>query len=143
MSTIGAFAAIVDDEGRILCVRANYGRRGWTTPGGRVEPNESLIESLQREVREEVGCDVEVDRLLGVYAKPDEDDIVFSFEAHVVREGSWRPNEEISERRYFALDELPEPMSAAARMRIVDALNGRAGVYRVLERRTAAPNNVL
>src|SRR6266853_970346 len=58
MPTLGVFAAILDNSGRILCVRMNYATRAWTTPGGRVEPGESPLDALKREVLEESGLDV-------------------------------------------------------------------------------------
>jgi 8-oxo-dGTP diphosphatase len=55
MPTLGVFAAILDDGGRILCVRMNHATHAWTTPGGRVEPGESPLDALKREVLEESG----------------------------------------------------------------------------------------
>jgi 8-oxo-dGTP diphosphatase len=72
------FAAIIDD-GRILCVRMNYATHAWTTPGGRVEPGESPLDALKREVLEESDLDVVVGELVGVYSKPYKEDIVLSF----------------------------------------------------------------
>ena len=55
-------AAIVRD-GRVLAARrtapsATAGR--WEFPGGKVEPGESAEDALVREVREELGCTIEV-----------------------------------------------------------------------------------
>src|SRR5262245_58488674 len=132
VATLGVFAAIFDERGRILCVRTNYASKGWTTPGGRVESGESPLDALTREVREEVGLDVEPGELLGVYAKPLKDDIVLSIRARVTARHPWHPNEEIAEFGYFGSNELPDPMSEAARARIVDALEGRSGVVRII-----------
>jgi 8-oxo-dGTP diphosphatase len=132
MPTLGVFAAIVDDGGRILCVRMNYATYGWTTPGGRVEAGESPLHALQREVREESGLDVIADGLVGVYCKPYKDDIVLFFRARVLGRNPWQPNDEISEMGYFGRDELPEPMGLGARTRIIDALDGITGVVRVI-----------
>jgi len=130
--TLGVFAAIFDEHGRILCVRLNYASKGWSTPGGRVESGESPLDALAREVREEVGLEVEPGELLGVYAKPLQDDVVLSLRARVTAQLPWHPTEEIAEFGYFGPNELPVPMSAAARARIVDAFEGRSGVVRVL-----------
>ncbi|MEM3526623.1 MAG: NUDIX hydrolase [Candidatus Jordarchaeaceae archaeon] len=40
---------------------------GWILPGGKPEGNESYEEAIVREIREEIGLDVKVERLLGVY----------------------------------------------------------------------------
>jgi len=137
MQTLGVFAAIFGESGRILCVRANYGARGWTTPGGRLEVGESPPEALKREVLEETGLEVAPGQLIGVYAKPNQNDIVLSFRAQVLRRNGWRPNGEISELAYFSAAELPEPMSSAARARIVDALEGQSDVFRVITEASA------
>ena len=130
--TLGVFAAIFDEAGRILCVRTNYAVKTWTTPGGRVEAGESPLDALRREVLEESGLEVEPGELLGVYAKPQENDLVLSFRAKIIGRTAWRPNDEIAELGYFGRDELPEPMSVAARARVQDAFEGSRGIFRVI-----------
>jgi 8-oxo-dGTP pyrophosphatase MutT (NUDIX family) len=110
----------------------NYGTKGWSTPGGRLEAGESPLEALKREVLEETGLEVEPGTLIGVYAKPTQNDVVLCFGAKVLRRNAWRPNGEIAEMAYFSAAELPGPMTTAARARIVDALEGRLGVFRVI-----------
>jgi 8-oxo-dGTP diphosphatase len=132
MPTLGVFAAIFDDSGRILCVRMNYATRAWTTPGGRVEVGESPFAALRREVLEESGLEVVEDGLVGVYAKPQKDDLVIFLRARVLGHNQWQPNDEISEMGYFGRDELPEPMGLGARTRIIDALDGITGIVRVI-----------
>ena len=55
-------AVITDDEDRILLtLRSEEPRRGyWHHPGGVPEFGESLIEALQRELREEIGVEVKI-----------------------------------------------------------------------------------
>ncbi|MEQ4208975.1 NUDIX domain-containing protein [Actinopolymorpha sp. B17G11] len=51
-------ALIVDDEQRILLCRFDLSRQGivvWASPGGGIEPGETLLGALRRELDEEVG----------------------------------------------------------------------------------------
>jgi ADP-ribose pyrophosphatase YjhB (NUDIX family) len=129
--TVGVFAAIFDDDGRILCVRRAYGPRNWTIPGGRLEPRESPTDALLREVAEETGYVVRVSRFVGVYSAPFRDDLVLMFVAEIIGRSEWRPNDEIAEARYFRPDDLPDSMTSRTLARIRDAVVGKVGVLRV------------
>ncbi len=49
----------------LLVQRANPPQMGrWSLPGGRVEPGETLVDAVVREVMEETGVAIEVDRFL-------------------------------------------------------------------------------
>src|SRR5438874_10406618 len=133
MTTVGVFAAIFDDQRRILCVKRDYSPRNWTVPGGGMEPGESPIQALEREVREETGFGVRVVRLIGLYSAPFKDDLVIFFEAEIVGREAWQPGAEIAEIGFFPEDELPEPLGPRARVRIADAFAGRSGVVRVFD----------
>ena len=134
MPSVGVFAAIFDAQGRILCVRQNYGPRKWTLPGGKMEAGESPFETCVREVKEESGYYVEIEHLIGVYSTPYKDDLVISFACRVVRRDEWRPNSEIAEIRFFGRDELPRPMRQRTLVRIYDAFDGLNNVVRVFRR---------
>ena len=134
MPSVGVFAAVFDDNRRILCVKMNYGPKSWTTPGGKMDkPGESPLETIKREAREEANCAIEPKRLVGVYCISSRDDIVLLVEAELVELGEWQPNDEISDRGFFAWDELPSPMDSHNLIRIQDAFEGRAGVLRLMD----------
>ena len=97
-----------------------------------MEPGESPIAALKREVLEESGLDVVVEELIGVYSKTYRDDLVLFFGARIVGRNPWRPTDEISQLGYFGRNELPQPMGFVARTRIIDALDGVRGVMRVI-----------
>ena len=59
---IGAGALFIDDD-RILLVHKTYGD-GWDIPGGYVEVGESPAAACQRELKEELAIQREVQRLL-------------------------------------------------------------------------------
>jgi ADP-ribose pyrophosphatase YjhB (NUDIX family) len=58
-------AAVLIDRGQVLL--AHMQRRGWVFPGGRVEWNEPVKQTVVREVREETGLVIRVASLHGVY----------------------------------------------------------------------------
>jgi 8-oxo-dGTP diphosphatase len=60
-------AVVFDESGRLLLIkRANPPAQGkWSLPGGRQEPDESPEDGVVREVREETGLEVHVDREVG------------------------------------------------------------------------------
>lgn len=61
-----------DSSGRLLLVRRGNapGRGLWSVPGGRVEPGETDVEAVTREVREETGLSVTVGGLAGTVLRP-------------------------------------------------------------------------
>ena len=60
-------AIVVDaDRGLLLVRRGKPPQQGrWSIPGGRVEPGEKLQDAVIREVAEETGLAVQVDRFVG------------------------------------------------------------------------------
>src|SRR5690554_3007106 len=65
-----ATALVFDEAGRIL-VQRRYDFDWLSVPGGALEPGESLAACARREVREETGLDVQIERLVGVFSHPD------------------------------------------------------------------------
>ncbi len=67
MKRVRVVAAVVRRDGRILVTRRkDDAERGglWEFPGGKVEAGEVEGDALRREIREELGCALEVGRLL-------------------------------------------------------------------------------
>jgi 8-oxo-dGTP diphosphatase len=95
MPKVGIFAAIFDENGRILLTKIKYGSGNWTIPGGHLEKNESPIEGVKREVYEETGYIVEINNLISVYSSPSKDDLVLLFKVAIVGQDSREPNSEI------------------------------------------------
>ena len=96
-----------DAEGRLWLLRRalHAGAGRWTFPGGFVELGESVEEAAHRETREEMGIEVELGPLVGVYSRSEERIVLVVFEATAL--GTPVPSEEASEVRAFAPDELP------------------------------------
>ena len=65
MHIVAVGGLITNEEGQVLLIR--HPRRGWEFPGGQVEVGEDLTTALEREVTEETGIVVTVERLVGIY----------------------------------------------------------------------------
>lgn len=121
--------ALVFDDGRVLLAH----RRDidwWNLPGGGMEIGETLAEAVRREVREETGLEVQVERLVGVYSKPQKQEVVLTFRCRVTG-GTLQATEESRACNYFPPDALPRNTLPKHRERIMDALlNQEAAVLR-------------
>jgi nucleoside triphosphatase len=60
--TVGAL--ILNRQGRILLAKSSKWHDRFTLPGGHIEPGETVEEALKREIREEVGLEIEIIRFL-------------------------------------------------------------------------------
>ncbi|SHJ73933.1 8-oxo-dGTP diphosphatase [Malonomonas rubra DSM 5091] len=62
-------ACIIDQRNRVLltrrCIEPFCSQ--WVMPGGKIDHGEPIIAALHREVREEIGIDIRVERLIDVY----------------------------------------------------------------------------
>jgi 8-oxo-dGTP diphosphatase len=137
--TPAAAAIILDEEGKVLLMRRGDGR-GWSLPGGVMEPGEKIADCMVREVQEETGLEVEPVRLTGVYSDPDVNRFTFpngdqvhivsaTFECRVVG-GRLQPDgDESLELSYFDPGELPETLVPPHYIRIQDAMAGREAAF--------------
>ena len=68
MEHIGVCVILVNKEGQILLGKRKngYGEGLYGIPGGRVEGEEKLVDCARREVKEEVGIDIDVNEYVGV-----------------------------------------------------------------------------
>ena len=114
--TVGVRAIIRDEAGAILLQRrGDFGT--WGLPAGAMEVDESIFESLVREVREETGLRIVRAAPFGVYSHPrysvtypNGDRIQPVTVAFLVQEWEGQPQadgEESLELRFFSPDRLP------------------------------------
>lgn len=133
-------SAIIFDESRtrvLLTRRADNGL--WCAPGGAMESGESAAEACEREVFEETGLTVRVQRLVGVYSNPDQlviypdgtkvHIVAMSFEAQVIT-GELVLTNETTSVGYFTFEEI-ETMDffGSHKQRIYDALENQKTAF--------------
>lgn len=104
----------------LLSVRSDV--RGWELPGGRIEPGEEAREALIREVGEETGLVVEVERHVGDYVRS-------GFRSHTARvyvcrviSGQERLSSETLDLSWFPIGDIPEGLLPWYRQPIEDGL---------------------
>ena len=125
-----AAAVIADGAGRVL-----LGRRArepyagmWEVPGGFVELGEHPADAARREIREELGLDLTLTGLVGIYVARSGRGQWLEVTVYL-GEVSGEPHPdptEVLECRWFARDEVPEVMAADHRQRVEDWWAGRA-----------------
>jgi mutator protein MutT len=122
MNQVGIFAIIFNEKEEVLlCHRRDYDL--WNLPGGKLENGEAPWEGVIREVQEETNLKVKVDKLLGVYYKPEQNEVVFNFLCSVIS-GEVRLSEEADAIKFFAIPKLPKNTAIKQKERIFDALKG-------------------
>src|SRR5579875_2453907 len=116
---IGVYALIFDEGRVLLALRRDID--WWNLPGGGMEAGETVEEALIREVREETGLEVAVERLVGVYSKPQKNEVVLALRCRITG-GTLSATEESRECRFFAPNAMPRNTLPKHRQRVEDAL---------------------
>jgi ADP-ribose pyrophosphatase YjhB (NUDIX family) len=125
--TLGVRGMVIDGESRVFLVKHSY-VRGWHMPGGGVEPGETLLAALTKELSEEGNIRLTGEPvLLSVYLnrKASARDHVAVFVVRDFEQTAPKvPDREIIETGFFPLDALPPDTTQATRRRIAEALEG-------------------
>ncbi len=102
---IGVAGIAFDAECRVLLVKGDD--RGWSVPGGRLEPDERLVDACVRELREETGLEVRVAGLAEVFERiePDMHYVILDYLVEVVG-GTLQAGDDALEVGWFSLAEV-------------------------------------
>lgn len=134
---VGAGLVCRDAADRVLLVQPTY-KQSWEFPGGVVEAGESPAGCVAREVREELGVNLPVGRLLVVdwlpVRPPKTEGLMMLFDGGLlddqVTRGFRLPPDELARWQWFADEELdgvlPDHVARRARVAVVAAASGRA-----------------
>jgi ADP-ribose pyrophosphatase len=107
--------ALILNKGRLLLVKrgAQPGQGKWSIPGGLVELGERVEDAVVREVKEECGLDIEVERLIDVFDSITRDEmgriqyqfVVVNFLTKI-KGGTLKNADDVLEARWVPLDEV-------------------------------------
>jgi len=106
-------------DNKILLIKRNTipFKGYWALPGGRMDPDETIEQTIVREVKEETGLDVTIVRKMGEYVeKGVKDEVEYEYYPTcflVKPEGGEikKQDSEIQEIKVFNLSELPKPLA--------------------------------
>ena len=127
MSEIAAVGALAVTDRALLLVRRGHppdvGK--WSVPGGRVEPGETDEAAVVREMLEETGLHVRVERLVGEVVRRGPGDIVYRIRDYLVDVVGGTPaaGDDAAAVEWVAFTDLPERELTGG---LVDALRSWA-----------------
>lgn len=120
--SVSAAGIVLDASGKrvLLIHRRDNGR--WEPPGGVLELGETIEDAVVREVEEETGARVEVERLTGVYKNMRQGIVALVFRCRLLSEPLSHTGE-ASIVAWHDIDDVPNLMSPAYSARVLDALD--------------------
>jgi mutator protein MutT len=125
--SVTAGAVVTDERGRVLLLQHRFRPgAGWGVPGGFLEQGEQPDDALRRELREEVGLEVENVKLFATQAFKTAKQVELVFTARAVGDPD-QLSFEIQKAAWFLPHELPEGLPDDQVQLIKRALNDGAG----------------
>jgi len=116
--TVTAGAVIFNDKREVLLLKHRFrAGSGWGLPGGFMEQGEQPIDTLRRELREEIGLEVDDVQVFAArsFRKPKQVEVLFRARANADVKSQ---TIEVERAEWFALDSLPEGLPRDQRVYI-------------------------
>lgn len=105
----------------------------WALPGGRMDPGETIDQTVIREVKEETGLEVKIVRVVGEYVERGaREEIEYEYypTCFVVEPMGGelkKQDSEIQEMKLFSLDALPKPLAFEHEKMLEDYVQAKKG----------------
>lgn len=124
--SVSVAGVVIDGQDRVLTIQRQDNSH-WEPPGGILELDESFEDGVRREVAEETGMTVRVERLTGVYKNVSRGIVALVFRCAPGPEQA-HPTDEAKAVRWMTRDEVRESMDPAFAVRILDAFGDAPSV---------------
>ena len=125
----GAFGIIFRNNNKEVLLVKRRDMPIWVLPGGGLEHGESPEQTTTREVYEETGYEVVINRKVGEYRYHGSNKINYTFVC-IIQGGVQTLSRESKAIEYFDITKLPDMMSPFARVMIEDALCNRTNIVK-------------
>jgi len=117
--SVSVAGIVVRDDGRVLVIKRDDNGH-WEAPGGVLELDESFEAGVRREVLEETGLEVTVERLTGVYKNLTHGIVALVYRCRPVG-GEPHATEEARDIHWMTKEEVQSAMVPAFSVRVSDA----------------------
>lgn len=117
--SVSVAGIVVRDDDRVLVIKRDDNGH-WEAPGGVLELDESFEDGVRREVLEETGLAVTVERLTGVYKNLTHGIVALVYRCRPAG-GDPHVTKEAREIRWMTREEVQSAMTPAFGIRILDA----------------------
>lgn len=116
---LSSHAVIQNDMGQVLLLKANYAGCDWGLPGGGLDLGETIHDALYRECLEELGCEIVIEYLSGIYFHSNVTSHAFIFKCKLLQSTDIQLSAEHSDYAWFDISALSE----VQKIRVKDCLS--------------------
>jgi 8-oxo-dGTP diphosphatase len=103
---VAVAAMIFDEQERVLLFKHTYRKFEWGIPAGGLEHGEAPEDAVVREFREETGMQIQVESLLFAINLKEDHNVSLIYLCKIIS-GEFRQSLEVSEMKYFSVNDLP------------------------------------